>query len=62
MAMGSMLAGLMPSALGGRNSVPGAFGGRKRKGPVRSSGSKLWRKHHREGDDVGRMRNNVRGY
>lgn len=46
-----------------RPSTPGAFGsGRKRLRAHNPAGSKLWRKHHREGDSVGRMHNNVRGY
>lgn len=46
-----------------RSSAPGAFGsGRKRKRAHNPAGSKLWRKHHRVGDEVGRMHSNVRGY
>lgn len=42
------------------NQTPGAFGRWMQK--PNPAGSKLWRKHHREGDSYGRMHSNVRGY
>lgn len=62
--MATMMPGLgaevLPNLRGG--STSGAFGSHKRLPRHRPAGSKLWRKHHRVGEDYGRMHNNVRGY
>lgn len=42
------------------DQTPGAFGRWMQR--EKPAGSKLWRKHHRVGDDYGRMHCNVRGY